>query len=118
MAEVIGPLTTQLATIAAGESLSTVIDASAASPIRVIMPAAWTGTYLTFQISNDGVNFYELYGSDGHPVVVTIVPGTAVAVTSTNLGFRTGDYFRIRAGSAQQPRPQDAQRTFIVVLGS
>ena len=46
---VVGP------TIAAGQSLSDVLDCSTAPPVRIMMPTAWTGAVLSFQCSSNNI---------------------------------------------------------------
>jgi hypothetical protein len=107
MAFISGPV------IAAGQSLSSVLDLSKASDLglrRITMPAQWTGTaWLTFQFSLDNANFHEVVWPDGSPLIVTVVPN-ATAFLRHDV-WRLG-YFKFRSGSAANPVIQTAARTF------
>jgi len=102
-------------TIAAGQSLSTVIDVSAvgAGIKRILMPPAWTSAWLSFQVSPDGVTFKDLYWPNGTPVVVTVVPNTTII---TNAALWQAVFFKFRSGSAATPVPQAQARNFQCVL--
>lgn len=104
-------------TIAAGQSLSTVIDCSAATQgiKRILMPPAWTSAWLSFQVSPDGTTFQDLYWPNGAPVVVTVVAGTTIV---TNSDLWQAAYFKFRSGSAATPIPQAQARNFRCVLQS
>jgi hypothetical protein len=101
--------------IAAGESLSSVLDASAANSgvTRITMPNKWTSAWLTVQISQDGASYSDLYWPNGDPVVVTVTPGSTI-VTDPDL-WRTG-YFKFRSGRHDAPVVQEETRNFTVVL--
>ena len=70
-------------TIAAGASLSGILDCSAALQgiKRILMPPAWTSAWLSFQISPDGTTFQDLYWPNGVMVVVTVVPAARSSPT-------------------------------------
>jgi hypothetical protein len=101
-------------TIAAGQSLSSVIDCSAVQGIqRILMPPAWTSAWLSFQSSPDGVTFQDLYWPNGIMVVVTVVASSTI-VTDSSLWHSA--YFKFRSGSALGPIPQLQARAFKCVL--
>jgi hypothetical protein len=101
--------------IAAGESLSSVLDVSNANfgIKRITMPDDWTPAWLTFQISQDGVTFTDLVFADGSPVVVKVIPGTTVV--AINDIWQAG-YFRFRSGRRIADIVQAETRNFICVI--
>lgn len=101
--------------IAAGQSLSSALDASASNSgiTRITMPVQWTSAWLTFQISQDGVTYSDLYWPDGKMVTVTVMPGATIA-TDPDL-WRTG-YFKFRSGRPGELVAQEGTRNFTVVL--
>ena len=100
------------ATIANGTSLSAAIDMGVMSrPRGLIMPAGWDAAAITFQVSNDGITFQNLY-DDAAEVSV------AAAGASRTIGFKYDlrnilmrwQYLKIRSGPAAGPVNQTAQR--------
>ena len=98
-------------TIANRASLSSVLDCSTTvSGIkRITMPADWTPAWLTFQASQDGTTFSDLYFPDGKLVVVTVVPGSTVVVKGD---VWRAAFFKFRSGPPNAPVVQLATRTF------
>lgn len=43
------------------------------TPVAVIFPAAMTGTGITFEVTDDGTNWYPLYNSSGSLILITKV---------------------------------------------
>jgi hypothetical protein len=102
--------------IASGESLSSILNASTGNTglQRITMPAAWNSSaWLTFQVSQDGASFSDLYWPHGAPVVVTVVPGTTIV---TDPAVWQAGWFRFRSGTASNPIPQIANRNFSCML--
>ena len=62
---------TDKVTIASSGTTSTALTLQGTIPLAMQMPAAFTGTAITFQCSNDGSTFYDLYnGSTLYSVTV------------------------------------------------
>ncbi len=99
--------------IAAGESLSDVLDCTSGVPCRITMPADWTSAILTFQISTDGQGFNDLVQPDGHEVQFNVVPGSAVMVPADSSNF---NYIKFRSGSRDNPIPQPERRQFAMAV--
>jgi hypothetical protein len=105
----------QTVTIASGGTVSTAIQASREAAWGLQMPAAFTGTSITFQASADGSTFQALYEYD-----TTTDDGSATrAVTLAVAAARSYDLpaaltawkaFKIVSGSAEA-----AARTLVVV---
>src|SRR4029077_16278724 len=90
------------ATIMAGQSLSASVNVSAGNVgiKRIAMPAAWKSAWLTFQIPYDNVSVRGVYGPNGAPVVVTVVPGATIV---TDADVWQAGYFKFRSGTANAP---------------
>jgi hypothetical protein len=102
-------------TIKVGTALSTAVDCAPGRPIRIIMPTAWTPAVLTFQMSNDNINFFDLFDHRGKEVVIVcdgysrshaLPPGSGPGV----------NYVKLRSGYAAKPVTQAADRVFSVLL--
>jgi hypothetical protein len=108
-------------TIAAGESLSSVLDISspATGITKIIFPNAWSQDptlmlhSMSFQWSPDGTIFYDIYDISGTEILVKVVPGS-IAVLGQNI-WRSG-YMKFRAGPSRQAVPQTEARTFKCIL--
>jgi len=98
--------------IAAGQSLSDPVDCAGCT--RIAMPPAWTGgAPLTFQHSEDGTVFRDLYCVDPETL---LVPGSFSTLPA---GARLGasvSFLRVRSGVAMLPVAQEADRQFGFVL--
>lgn len=57
-------------TISSGQSVSSAFDSHGAIVCGLIFPSAFTGVTLRLQASVDGTNYYDVYRSDGTPVVI------------------------------------------------
>lgn len=102
-------------TIQVGESLSDVIDCNGGL-VRITMPAAWNRhAVLTFQVSNDGQTFNELYGLDGYAVTIKEVVPNSSAIIPGDIG-RAISFIRFRAGTEGTPDAQEEARVFSVTL--
>lgn len=55
------------------------------TPVAVIFPAAMTGTGITFEATDDGTNWYPVYGTDGNAVSITKVNGSYRALKKEDL---------------------------------
>lgn len=100
-------------TIANGTSLGPSISLGAGLPVTILMPAAWTTANLTFQISYDGTNFYNLYDDAGNEVTVTAAASEALAIDPSY--FQGALYLKVRSGTNGTPANQGADRILSVV---
>jgi hypothetical protein len=96
------------ATILAGQSLSSAVDCTTGAPTILFMPTEWTLAHLTFQVSPDGTNFYDLF--DTVEVVLNVVAGTSVRLDAPV------SYLKVRSGSREHPVPQQADRSIGITL--
>src|SRR5580765_7995138 len=92
------PLTIIHATIVNRTSLSGAIDCSAAPPVRISAPAAWTAANLSFQVSSDGTTFEDLFDTTGKEVMVNVMPGTVVRLSA---GFAVSPVSQVALGHAR-----------------
>ena len=99
--------------IMAGESLSAPLDCSAGDVAFVLMPGEWDGANLTFQVSSDGVTWWDLYEATGDEVMVGCKPAVAVRVRASLGGV---GYLKIRSGRSAEPTPQSENRNFKIVF--
>jgi len=101
---VVGP------TIAAGQSLSDVLDCSTAPPVRIMMPSSWTPAILSFQTSSNNILFLDLFDTTGHEITVNVVPNTVVRLSND---FAVSPVFiKFRSGTRDKPIIQAAARVF------
>lgn len=63
---------TNTVTISSGQTASGALDLRGRAFVGFIMPAAFTGSSVTFQGSADGTNFYALYNSDNTQFSITV----------------------------------------------
>jgi hypothetical protein len=115
-------LQTKSFTLHAGQTLSDPVDCSGSDRVlRLIMPDGWTGAApITFQMSLDGTNFYDLHHvipNDfwGFEVTLPHPPSGAVLTFPPDMGTLV-QWVKIRSGTAGAPVPQAADRTFQFVL--
>lgn len=106
----------QDATIASGASLSGAVNLSGHVLVGVYMPASWTAAGLTFQGSNDGVTWANIYASDGAEVSATAAAGQYISLDSnTFLGVK---YLKVRSGTSAAAVNQGAARTLVLMVGT
>lgn len=103
----------QTAIITNGAALSDDIPCRDWPAIGLIMPAAWTAADLTFQVSIDGTNYYNLYDDGGNEVLVDAAVDRYVALPPTL--FAGVLQFKVRSGTSGTPVNQGADRTITIV---
>jgi len=90
---------TIIATIPSGQTTSTVINLQGATLKTIILPSAFTGTQLFFQISPDGITFYDYYNIDNLKASITCSPNRAYGLFANDL-FSI-QYLKIISGSTE-----------------
>jgi hypothetical protein len=98
-------------TISAGQSLSSGLDCSVGSILKIAMPAAWTNADLTFQTSPDGIAYNDASLPNGQPVVFSAQPGTTISGIKLLVGW-----LKIRSGTKDRPVVQPADRIFTIAI--
>jgi len=101
-------------TINAGQSLSASIACGSVGTFSwLYMPTGWDGELLTFQVSPDGTNFYDLFRANNTEVAFNITAGSVVLVAET-YPLAANNFIKLRSGSRLNPRIQSANRNFLL----
>jgi hypothetical protein len=114
-------LTSLLATIPAGQSVSNAVDCSSGRVVRIIMPPAWTaGASLTFCTSPDNATFHDLYHTTAetyatNEVIIPAVTPNSAVVLPTGSGDSL-NWVKIRSGGHATPVVQAADRVFQIIV--
>lgn len=95
-------------TIASGETVSGAFYAADAAHVAVELPATFTGTTLTFQVSTDNTTFQVLRDFQGNVVTAIVTQGVSYDLPEELVGWH---YLKIVSGTAE-----GAARTLKVVL--
>jgi hypothetical protein len=93
------------ATIADGASLSSVIDLGV-SALRSARPGAvlvdaWDAADMSFQVSEDGTTFFDLYRQDGTELTIEIAADRVIVLTPAD--FLAFQYLKVRSGTTGSP---------------
>lgn len=87
-------------TIANGQSLSGILTLKGLSLVGILLPAAFTGTALTFEMSVDGTNFFVVKTTtSGTSLSYTVAQGTYAAIDPKD--FAGINYLKIQSGSTE-----------------
>lgn len=97
-------------TIANGEATSTAFDARGFATFGIVLPASFTGTSLTFQVSHDNSTFQALHNTAGNAVSQTVAQGKSYILPAELAPWR---YFKVVSGSNEA-----AARTLVVMASS
>lgn len=101
--------------IEADASLSGAIAILGAAPMAIVMPSAWTAADLTFQVSHDGTNYYNLYYGGSEERILSPTAGTAVALDPGV--FACWQYMKVRSGTSGTAVNQAAARSGYIICG-
>lgn len=113
MEEAVKPLTVVTATIPAGQSLSGTIDITSGSINLIIMPPAWTGAYLSLQVSIDNVIWGDAWEGTSEAIRM-VYPNSAIALHPDLTQFAL--HVRLRSGTRDKPVPQEEDRVFQLAI--
>lgn len=102
------------ATIPAGQSLSNSVDCSAGRPLFLGTPANWTPAPITFLISTDNINFFELADANGNPKLVNFAPNAGMPFTQSFAQYITAA--KIGSGTRANPVVQEDDAQFVIEL--
>ena len=103
-------------TIATGTALSGAVSLGAKVLSAIIIPSAWTAAALTFQASENGTTWYDLYDDGG--TEVSIVSGAVAASRRISLdpsAFASVSFVKVRSGVTATPVAQAADRVLTLV---
>ena len=88
--------------IDSGETVSEAGDIAQARLVGIVIPAAFTGTALTFQVSADGTTYQGLYDDAGSAVSLTVAQGRTYSFKVDDLGcLSQWRYIKVVSGSAE-----------------
>ncbi len=108
-----GSYDSQAVTINNGQQVSLPLDLGDGVLVGLILPAAFTGTQMTFQVS-DGLEgtYVDLYedGTDNAIVTVEVAQGQAIGLGDKGKYLAPFRYVKLKSGSAEA-----AERSVIVV---
>jgi hypothetical protein len=104
-------------TIPAGESLSGAADLGAGSLLRIRMPPQWTPANITFQMSviDQPDQYLDVWSLEGE-VMIGVPANRNVALVGDVVQFAREGFLKIRSGTGERPVPQQAERTFELVV--
>ena len=100
-------------TIANGASLSPAIDLRGYEPLAIQMPAAWTAAGLSFEVSDDGIAYADLYNTSGE-YTLTVDTSRAIALSNPN-ELSAFKYIKVRSGTTGTPVLQGADRLIKII---
>lgn len=92
-------IATATATIANGATVSGVVALDAATVTGIVLPAAFTGTSLSFQVSADGSTYVALYDSTNTLESMTVTQGRGYSVNPAV--FSGWPYMKVVSGSTE-----------------
>lgn len=79
---------------------SNIISTGGLSLCGILMPAAFTGTAITFQMSIDGINFYPVYSTtSGTVLTYTVAASTYAAIDP--VPFYGVSYLKLQSSNIQ-----------------
>jgi hypothetical protein len=106
------PVLRKKAQIASGQTKSSIIDAEHLSLRGLLMPAAFTGATMTFEVSDkaDGT-FIPLVDESGAAVSVTVTQSEGVALDTASRELGAFRFLKLVSGSAEA-----AAREIICIL--
>ncbi len=102
-------------TIALSGSLSAAVTLQRRPILAIIVPTGWDDADLTFQVSQDGITYYELVTEAGAAVQLDVVAGKMHRTTSLDqwAGYQ---YMKVRSGTFGTPVTQSAARTITLTV--
>lgn len=102
-----------ISTIANASSLSGLIDLAGKTLLGIHMSAVWTTANLTFQVSEDGVTYDNLYDRFGNEVVYTVAGARYIPLLPSEwIGIR---FVKVRSGTSAIPVAQGAARNIVLI---
>lgn len=100
-------------TIAAGGSLSGVVDLGNDRLSQVVVPSGWTTADITLQASVDGTTFYDLHDQYGNEVTIAAASSRAIVVSLQD--FLSIQYIKVRSGASASPKVQSSEMVLKLV---
>ena len=116
MGRKINELISRAATIAAGQSLSNVIELEGAEVFAIHMPAAWDAANITLQAAPFfGGTYQDVYDDLGSEVAITAGAGKCIAIDANALKLAGLNFVKLRSGTGATPVTQTVARSITVV---
>ena len=107
-------LTSYTASISSGASITGDIDLGLYRLLRITMPATWDAADLTFQVSDKGDTWANLYDNFGTEYKVVAAASRSIMIPAGDfLGVR---YLRIRSGTSSAAVNQTGARSLVLTL--
>lgn len=105
-------------TIPAGEALSNPINCAGFQIVGVMVPEEWDPARLSFQVSPNNNDYYDLFWSDNTEAAINVTPGTWVQFDKPPVKFpsNTTMWVRARSGTRALEKPQSDDVTLTLVL--
>ena len=107
-------VTRQTITIPNGTAITPEIDIGADSLFGIAATGTWAAAALTFQMSPDGINWYEIQGPTS-VLTYNIAAGQFVAIDPSL--WNGINAFKVRSGTVGTPVNQGAGCTLLIVSG-
>lgn len=96
--------------IADGASLSSAVTLQNRPLLSIAVPSGWDDADMTFQVSFDGITYYELIDEAG--AAVSVDAAASKVIRTTNLDQWAGyEYLKIRSGTFASPVTQSGAVT-------
>ena len=117
-------LTVDFLEIPADTSISEGLQCLSGRIVRIGMPDDWTPAPLTFRVSPNGVNYFDLYHTQVTPgaftpfevIVPSVIPASMLSMPPDS-GISVG-WIKFRSGTRQAPVIQAAARKFTLLFES
>ena len=87
--------------IAAGESLSDVVEVGDDIIVGIVVPENWTSAAVSVMVSPDGISFLDLFDGKGNEFTFNVEPGTAISINSDLLLLAR--FIKLRSGTRKSP---------------
>lgn len=94
--------------IASSGTVSTAVDLHGHNLVGCVMPAAFTGTAITFQGSQEGTTFTDLYDTAGSALSITVAADRFILFTPSD--FAGVRFIKLVSGSSE-----GAERTLTLI---
>lgn len=111
---VINVVDTVTATIAGGQSLSSAVNLGGLRLFGIVMPSAWTAAGLTFQMSPDGANWFNIYDANGNELSASAAASRYIALDPVN--FAPVAWIKMRSGTSATPVNQGQEGGLTLIL--
>lgn len=111
------PFSTIDVAIAINTSLSAAVQIGPGRIVGIQMPSAWTTGDLTFQASQDGTTYSDVYDDAGNELVVKAAASRYILLTAVLAagGFEHAAFIKVRSGTTGSAVNQLAARTVTLI---